>query len=196
MMSVAPLPFSLGATLLSFCLSVDISNGELLRFLSLEILEVQLDFAHVLLHISRRDDDLGTLDELFLVIHSVEEDRDASLQGNEVETLLPFRIERTGALWRDAEAEGISLAGSLGKIIGHARMLASPHWHTAQLPEDGTQRPEEPLLLHQEVALDALSSGEEQAYDEIPVAGVGSQANDKLLGMAYGYILLPSQVFV
>lgn len=54
MMSVAPLPFSLGATLLSFCLSVDISNGELLRFLSLEILEVQLDFAHVLLHITRR----------------------------------------------------------------------------------------------------------------------------------------------
>ena len=75
-------------------------------------------------------------------------------------------------------------------------MLASPYRHTAQLPEDGPQRPEEPLLLHQEVALDALSSGEEQAYDEIPVAGVGSQANDELLGMAYGYILLPSQVFV
>ena len=53
MMSVAPLPFSLGgATLLSFCLLVDISNGEFLGFLSLEILEVQLDFAHVLLHIA------------------------------------------------------------------------------------------------------------------------------------------------
>ena len=72
MMSVAPLPFSLGATLLSFCLSVDISNGELLRFLSLEILEVQLDFAHVLLHITRRDDHLGTLYHLLLVIHAVE----------------------------------------------------------------------------------------------------------------------------
>ena len=52
MMSVAPLPFSLGATLLSFCLLVDISNGEFLGFLSLEILEVQLDLAHVLLHIA------------------------------------------------------------------------------------------------------------------------------------------------
>ena len=72
MMSVAPLPFSLGATHLSFCLSVDISNGELLRFLSLEILEVQLDFAHVLLHITRRDDHLGTLYHLLLVIHAVE----------------------------------------------------------------------------------------------------------------------------
>lgn len=72
MMSVAPLPFSLGATLLSFCLSVDISNGELLRFLPLEILEVQLDFPHVLLHITRRDDHLGTLYHLLLVIHAVE----------------------------------------------------------------------------------------------------------------------------
>ena len=62
--------------------SVDISNCELLGFLSFEILEVELDFLHVLLHISRRDDDLGTLDELLLVIHTVEEDRDASLQGN------------------------------------------------------------------------------------------------------------------
>mgnify|MGYP005922361639 FL=1 len=40
MMSVAPRPFNLGATLLSFCLLVDISDRELLRFLTLEILEV------------------------------------------------------------------------------------------------------------------------------------------------------------
>ena len=72
MMSVAPLPFSLGATLLSFCLSVDISDREFLWFLTLEILEVQLDFAHVLVHITRRDDHLGTLYHFLLVIHAVE----------------------------------------------------------------------------------------------------------------------------
>ena len=59
----------------SVTLLIYFSDGELLRFLALVVLEVELDFSHVCLYIARRYDDLGTLDELALVVKSVEVDR-------------------------------------------------------------------------------------------------------------------------
>ena len=75
-------------------------------------------------------------------------------------------------------------------------MLASPHRYASHLSEDRSQRPEEPFLLHQEVALDVLSSGVELSYQEVPVAGVWCKTDDVLLGKVDGYFLLPSHSLV
>ena len=171
---------------------VYIPNRKLLRLLALEVLEVKFNLSHVLIHIARRDDGLGALDEFLLIIHAVEEDRDASLLSDEIEPLLPVGIEGTCALGGDAQDEAVSLLRLVGKVVGHARMLASPYGDAAHLAEDRSQGPKEPLLLHQEVALGAFGVRLGLTEYQIPVAGMRCQANDVFLGNIHRYLLAPT----
>lgn len=162
--------------LLIFFLSYlfDISYRKLLRLFAFEVLEVKLDFSHILLHIARRLDDLGTLDEFLLIVQGIEMDRDASLEGYKIKALLPVGVERACALGRNAEPEGIALLRLGSQVVGHAGVLAAPYRYAAHLAEDRPQRPEKPFLLHEEVALHALGMLKELPQEEVPVAGMRS----------------------
>ena len=78
------------------------ADGEEFGPFALEILEIQFYFAHVFLHVARRDDGLGALDMLPLVVKAIEQDGDAGLLGNEIEAFLPFLHPGARALGRDA----------------------------------------------------------------------------------------------
>ena len=86
--------------------------------------------------------------------------------------------------------------GGLCHAVGHARMLLPIDRDTTQFLEENTEWEEEPFLLHEEVALHAASTNIQLSYQEVPVAGVRSQADNKLIGMVLRYFGSPSQMFV
>jgi hypothetical protein len=62
--------------------------------------------------------------------------------------------------------------------------------------EDRTERPEEPLFLHQEVTLEAFRTAIELSEEEVPVAGMGSQTDNILVGVSLRYLGGPPHTFV
>ena len=173
-----------------------VAYRKLLGLLSLEVFEVQLDFSHIGIQVARWYNLLGARNEPFLIVCAIEQDWNSCLEGNEVESLLPVGVERTGSLGCDAETEVVSLAGFLSQVVGHAGVLASPYRYSSHLAEDGSQWPEEPFLLHQEVALDSFGMSVELSDEEVPVAGMWSKTDNILLGMGYGNLLGPSQALI
>ena len=95
-----------------------LADGELLGDFSFEVLEIEFDLAHVLLYVARGMEGLGRDDQFLLVVDGVEDDGEAGFLGNKVKTLLPVRIERTGALRGDADHKSGGLAGGLGEAVG------------------------------------------------------------------------------
>ena len=173
-----------------------ISYCELFRLFALEVFEIELDGFHVFLHVARRDDLLRTSDELSLIVDAVEQDGYSSLEGNEIESLLPVGVERSCAFWSDAEYKVLALGGLLCQVVGHAGVLAAPYGDAAHVAEDRTEGPEEPFLLHQEVALHAFGVGIELPQQKIPVASVWSQADNVFLRVSHCNFFGPPQVFV
>lgn len=159
-----------------------LADGELLGDFSLEVLEIEFDLAHVLLYVARGMEGLGRDDQFLLVVDGVEDDGEAGFLGNKVKTLLPVGIERTGALRGDADHKPVGLAGGLGETVGEGGTAVAPNGNAAQMAEEGTQGPEEPLTLHEEVAPDAFGARIEQADDEVPVAGMGGETDDAFRG--------------
>ena len=175
---------------------VYISDGKLLWFLAFEVLEVEFDVAHLLVYIAVRDYHLGALDETTLVVDAEEEDRDARFLCDEVKTLLPVGVERASAFRSDAESEVLALLRLGSEVVGHAGVLAAPYGNAPHLAEDRSQGPEEPFLLHEEVALHALGVSVELTEEEVPVAGVWCEADDELLRDVDVDLFLPSESLV
>ena len=159
-----------------------LADGELLGDFSLEILEIEFDLAHVLLYVARGMEGLGRDDQFLLVVDGVEDDGEAGFLGNKVKTFLPVGIERTGALRGDADHKPVGLASGLGEAVGEGGTAVAPNGNAAQVAEERTQGPEEPLTLHKEVAPDAFGARIEQADDEVPVAGMGGETDDAFRG--------------
>ena len=109
-----------------------------------------------------------------------------AIQGNVVEALLPFGCGLACAFWCDAQAEGVHLHGLLCGYVRHALMPVSVHGYAAQPSHHRSQWPEEPLLLHQEIALEPLGMAIEHAHHKVPVACVRSQGYDVFLGEVFG----------
>ena len=66
--------------------------------------------------------------------------------------------------FEDTQLEDRQPTGSLGQIVGHAALLVAPDWDASHTAEQRPQRPEKPLLLHQEVAFHAAAFTVELAY--------------------------------
>ena len=115
---------------------------------------------------------------------------------HEIETFLPVWIAAAGALWSDAETEVLSLLGCIGEGVSHRHVFLAIYRDTASLTEEDTQRPDEPLILHQIINLHALSPGVQLAEDKVPVAGMGRKADNKLVRMLYRDILGPPHLLV
>jgi len=126
----------------------------------------------------------------------IEQNGHLSLQGDIVEAALPLLTPGAGALGGDAQLETVRPPGCLGQSVGQAIVLLPHHGYAAQTPEDGSERPEEPLALHQEVAAHALGGIVELPQHEVPVAGVGSQTDNILVGMLLCHFSGPSHLFV
>ena len=75
-------------------------------------------------------------------------------------------------------------------------MLLAIDRYAAQTPEDGTERPEEPLLLHKEIALHTYRPAVEQSKNEVPVAGMRRQTDNVFVGMVNRYFSRPSHPLV
>ena len=84
----------------------------------------------------------------------------------------------------------------LGHTVGHAGLLLTDHGNAPQPLEEDAEGEEEPLFLHQEIALHALGTRIELPEDKVPVAGMGSQADNILIGMILRDFRGPSQMFV
>ena len=112
-----------------------------------------------------------------------------AIQGNVVEALFPLGGGLARALRGDAQAEGVHFQGLLCGYVRHALLLVAVHGNAAQFAHQYAQGPEEPFLLHQEVARKALGMAIEHAYDEVHVAGMRCQCNDVLLGEGFGDLL-------
>ena len=79
--------------------------------------------------------------------------------------------------------EGLGCLGCLSHTIGHAGFLLTDHGDATQSLEQDAKGEEKPFLLHQKVALHASGTGIKLSEDEVPVAGVGCQTDDILVGM-------------
>ena len=135
---------------------------------------------------------MGTLDKFPFVVAAIQQDGYARLDGYEVESFLPFRVQRPGTLGRDAELEGFSFLGLLGEDVGHAAMLRTPYGNATHSLEDGAKWPEEPFLLHEEIGLYTFRMCVKLSQNEIPVAGMGSKTDDVFIRMNDSDIFLPS----
>ena len=85
---------------------------------------------------------------------------------------------------------------SLSHTISHAGVLLTDDGNTAQSFEQDAEGEEEPLLLHQEIALHASGTSIKLAENEIPIGGVWSQADNKLIRMILSYLCGPSPMFI
>ena len=61
------------------------------------------------------------------------------------------------------------------------RMFGTENCNAAERAEQGPEWPSKPFLLHQEVNAHATREHIEQAHDKIPIAGMGSQADNAFL---------------
>lgn len=173
-----------------------VTYGEEFGLLALEILVVGLYQFHISLNIACRHNHVLALYEFALEVESVQQYWDVGLQCYEVETLLPFGIERTGSLRSDTQAEVGSVACSLGKSVGHTCMLATIDGYSAYATEESAQRPEEPLLLHKEVDLQVLGTRVEQTHYEVPVARMRCKTQDIFFGKLHTYLSTPMHALV
>ena len=92
--------------------------------------------------------------------------------------------------------EGLCCLCCLSHTIGHAGMLLTDHRDATQSFEQDAKGEEEPLLLHQKVALHASGPGIKLSEDEVPVAGMGRQTDNILVGMVLCDFCGPSPALI
>lgn len=67
--------------------TLNLSYGELLGMFPLEVSVISFDISHVGIHVARGNKRLGASDKFLLIVHTIEQDGNARLEGDEVETL-------------------------------------------------------------------------------------------------------------
>ena len=78
----------------------------------------------------------------------------------------------------------------LGDDVGRVHLFAAIDGYSAKPPHQDAHGPEEPFLLHQEVAMEVSGTAVEIADDEVPVARVGRKGDDAFVGHRFGDGLL------
>ena len=157
---------------------------------SFESFVVFFYFLHLCFDVAVGDDGFGAYDFPVCEVKSIEQDGYFGFEGDVVEAFLPFRLCFASALWRDAEPELFCLSCLFGDDVCGAHLLGAIDGNASELAHEDAHRPEEPLLLHQEVAMEAGSTAVEVADDEVPVARVGRKGDDAFVGHRFGDGLL------
>ena len=91
-----------------------LANRKHIRILSLEILEIEFDVAHLTVNIPIGNNGLGATDEPLFVVHAIKQNGNLSFLGDVIESFLPFGVQRTRSLGGDAQHEVLSLTCGLG----------------------------------------------------------------------------------
>lgn len=167
-------------------------DGKVLWVFALEGFEILFNLAHLCFHIAVRDDGFGADDAFLSVVEAEEQDWEFGLEGDVVEAVLPFRGGLACAFRRNAETKGVALAGDGCQLVRHAGVLATLYGYATHTAEDGAERPNEPLLLHQELTAEAFGTAIELPHEEVPVAGVWCQGDDVLLWQRHADLGLPT----
>ena len=155
-----------------------------------EVGEVFFDFLHLSFYVAVGDDGLGADDFPFSEVEAIEQDGYVGFECDVVEAFLPFGLSLAGAFGGDAEPELPGLPCLVGDDVGGAHLFAAIDGYASQPAHQDAHRPEEPLLLHQEVAMKAFCPAVEVAHDEVPVARVRSKCYDAFLGHRFRHGLL------
>ena len=173
----------------------DLSNipyREILRDFALEILHVELDFAQILLDVTRGYQFLFTSDEFLLVINTDNHDGHTGLHGNVIEPLLPIRVGLAGSLGSDGQMECFATVASIHHLIYQRIAPTSIDGDSSYGTKHGSQRPEEPLLLHHKLSLSPNGGIEEFTDEEVPIAGVRATTDDIFWMVGHGHLRFPS----
>ena len=136
---------------------------------------------HLCLNITIWDDGFGTNNSPLREVQAVKQDGNFSFECNVIETFLPLWLSFSGAFWSDAETECLSFPGLFGDNVCGMHLLATIDGDTAEPSHQNTHRPEEPLFLHEEVAVETFRATIKVADNEIPIASVRSEGNNAFL---------------
>ena len=96
------------------------------------------DFFHLSFNISVGEDSLGALDEFLLIIYTIEQDRQLSLQCNEIEPAFLLTRSRSDAFGRDAEMKIGRGEGCVGQRVGQMTMFLTPNGDATDATEQRT----------------------------------------------------------
>ena len=75
-------------------------------------------------------------------------------------------------------------------------MLRTVNGYATEMAEPYAKRPEEPLLLHEEVSLNALGTRVEKSDNKVPVAGMWSKTEYILFGVVHFYMSGPPHALI
>ena len=154
------------------------------------------DAGDIGLGVARRvDNRLGTHLPL-AVVHIRHEDRYVSLQRDVIEAFFPILGTFARAFGGNRDLEAFILVEHLGNLVGYRRAFAAVHRHATHTFEQEIEGEEEPVFLHQETSRHPDRGVEEFAYDKIPVACMGGDADDAFRQLeALARSGLPSEPF-
>lgn len=155
----------------------------------LEVLEVFFYLLHLSLDVAVGNDGLGADDASLGEVESVEQDGYFGFMRDVVEAFLPLGLRFSCSFRRDAESEPLCLSCLLGDDVGGVHLLGAVDGYAAQSAHEDADGPKEPLLLHEEVAVEAFGPAVDVADDEVPVAGVRREGDDALFGHGFGDVL-------
>lgn len=160
----------------------NVAHREVLGVASLEVLEVELDFAQVFVEVARRHQFLFTGDELLLIVDANDNDGHTGLEGDVIEAFLPVGIGLAGSLGSDGKMKHFAAVAGLYHLVDQGVALTPIDGDATDGTKHGAKGPKEPLFLHHKLGLATNGGIEELAEEEVPIAGVRTAADD-ILGM-------------
>ena len=153
---------------------------------SFEMAEVFFYLLHLCLDVAVGDDSLGADNSPLGEVETIEQDGNPGLEGDVVEAFLPLRLGFACSFRGDAEAERVGLPCLFCDDVGGVHLLRAIDGYASEPAHQYAHGPEEPFLLHEEVAVVAFGPAVDVADDEVPVARVRGKGYDTFLGQGFG----------
>ena len=144
-------------------MSFYVSDREILGMLALEVLEVELDFAHVLVDVVRGGECFAQGDGLCRKIDTGQDDGNVRPLGYVIEAPFPVGIGLAGSFRCDGQMEMLAFLGHTDNRIYQRSLLVAIYGDAAHPSEDGAKWPKEPVLLHHETCITTDGSIKELA---------------------------------
>ena len=144
-------------------MSFYVSNREILGMLALEVLEVELDFAHVLVDVVRGGECFAQGDGLCRKIDTSQDDGNVRPLGYVIEAPFPVGIGLAGSFRCDGQMEMLAFLGHTDDRIYQRSLLVAIDGDAAHPSEDRAEWPKEPVLFNHETCITTDGSIKELA---------------------------------
>ena len=144
-------------------MSFYVSDREILGMLALEVLEIELDFTHVLVDVVRGGEYLAQGDGLCCKVDTGQDDGNVRPLGYVIEAPFPVGIGFAGSFRCDGQMEMLAFLGHADDRIYQRSLLVAIYGDAAHPSEDRAEWPEEPVLLHHETCITTDGSIKELA---------------------------------